>query len=297
MRSLPSDRDNLALQAERFARPSPASEIACTGYSRNRRLPFRVEPMYVDPRDQCVRRVRGGLAAGFRRRRHRRSSVPQRGRLGRPRLPWQALPIPGRAGRCRRRSTCRGISTPTRPTIRCFRVRLRCLDYAHPQACRFLAGGSGQANSRSPMSVPTCRRDMPAAPWTLSRWSPTAHRSRPTPSALAATPDGALKIARIDHKAQEDTIAATWKGPGSLAITGAPVGRHVAPDQRRHEPYASICGSAACPVAPVQLVMGCGAACQGTVDVTQALRAVSGKSWTSLAVTAQLLQGPRRRAA
>jgi beta-glucosidase len=38
------------------------------------------------------------------------------------------------------------------------------------------------------------------------------------------------------------------------------------------------------PSGPVMLTMGCGAGCQGGVDVTQSLRALSGKGWTSLPV-------------
>ncbi len=154
------------------------------------------------------------------------------------------------------------------------------LDYAHPQ-------NVGPLPEAPAAEVAVSNTDTyllaghAAAPWSLSLVDAKGV-STPADSASAATPDGALKLARIDHKTQEDTVVATWKSPASLAMTGAPVdlSRHANGDMSLKFDLRL----ANAPSGPVMLTMGCGAGCQGGVDVTQSLRALSGKGWTSLPV-------------
>ena len=154
------------------------------------------------------------------------------------------------------------------------------LDYAHPQNVGPLP--EVPAGELAVTNVDTyLQAGHAAAPWSLSLVG-TDGVSIPADSALAATQDGALRIAHIDHKTQEDTIAAKWKGTASLAISGAAVdlSRQTNGDMSLRLDLRV----GAAPGGPVHLAMDCGPACRGTVDLTQALRAVSGKGWTSLAV-------------
>jgi beta-glucosidase len=154
------------------------------------------------------------------------------------------------------------------------------LDYAHPQAVGPLP--EVPAGELAVTNVDTyLQAGHPAAPWSLSLVTADGTPS-PADSAVAATPDGALKITHIDHKAQEDTVVAKWKGAASLAISGGAVdlSRQTNGDMALRLDLRA----ASAPTGPVLLAMGCGPACQGTVDVTQELRAIGGKGWTSVAV-------------
>jgi beta-glucosidase len=154
------------------------------------------------------------------------------------------------------------------------------LDYAHPQ-------NVGPLPEAPPGEVAVANVDTyllagrAAAPWSLSLIGADG-TSTPGDNSPAATADGALKIARIDRRTQEDTVAARWSGPASLAISGAPVdlSRQANGDMSLRLDLRM----ASAPGGPVLLAMGCGASCRGAVDVTQALRDISGKGWTSLAV-------------
>jgi beta-glucosidase len=154
------------------------------------------------------------------------------------------------------------------------------LDYAHPQ-------NVGPLPEAPPGEVAVANVDTyllaghAAAPWSLSLIGADG-TSTPGDSSPAATSDGALRIARVDHRTQEDTVAAKWSGAASLGISGAPVDLSRQANGDMSLRLDLRIGSA--PAGPVLLAMGCGAACRGTVDLTQSLRDASGKGWTSLAV-------------
>jgi beta-glucosidase len=154
------------------------------------------------------------------------------------------------------------------------------LDYAHPQAVGPLpevpAGEIAAANADTYLVAGHA-----AAPWSLSLIGGDG-RPVPADTAPAATADGALKVARIDHVTQEDTLSARWKAAASLSIAGAPVdlSRAAGGDVS----LSVALRVTAAPAGPVLLAMGCGVACQGALDVTQLLRAARGKGWTTLAV-------------
>ncbi len=98
--------------------------------------------------------------------------------------------------------------------------------------------------------------------------------------APATTKGGALSVVRVDHKTQEDTLVATWSGSGraSLAIAGG------APIDLTRQSNGDMSLRLDLRIDKVPAGRAILAMERGAVDLTAALRAVSGAGWTSVAV-------------
>lgn len=109
--------------------------------------------------------------------------------------------------------------------------------------------------------------------WTAALATPNASLGVDGP--VAATPDGSLRLSRIDRQRQEDSLLLAWtgKGPAAFKLTGGPVDwqRQANGDVALQVSYRISGGTA-----PVLVGLGCGTACgasfvlpAGTADAWQ----------------------------
>lgn len=110
------------------------------------------------------------------------------------------------------------------------------------------------------------------------------------PWLLAPVATSALRVAHADRAKQEDVLVASWNGRGraSLAVTGAPI--NLARQTNGDMALVLEVKVDKAPGGPVNLSMGCGDQCRGSVDLTAALTAAAGSGWTSVAVRLSCLR-------
>lgn len=88
---------------------------------------------------------------------------------------------------------------------------------------------------------------------------------------------GALSVKAADYQAQEDIIEATWQDSAALAIHGSPINlvRQSTADMALQIRYNVISSGQSVS----QLLMNCGKACDGNIDITARLKAKQGQGW------------------
>lgn len=105
----------------------------------------------------------------------------------------------------------------------------------------------------------------------------------------AASADGALRVAAVDHLAQEDARRFVWRGPAAVALSSA------APVDIQRETNGDVLLVLSlrveqAPAGDVRLGMRCGEGCDGTVDVAAALTEAAGHGgWERLGVPLKCL--------
>jgi len=110
-------------------------------------------------------------------------------------------------------------------------------------------------------------------------------------NAVGASRNGVLKVAAVDHAAQEDARLATWSGAGqaTLALQGStPIDL-----QREANGQVSIAFNYrvdAAPSGPVDLVIECGAQCSGKFPIGDYLNKAPAGEWQQMKILLQCFQ-------
>ncbi|MDX1642769.1 MAG: putative glycoside hydrolase, partial [Thermoanaerobaculia bacterium] len=124
----------------------------------------------------------------------------------------------------------------------------------------------------------------PLVPWRL--FVGDAEESRVAAEAPSTeTPTGSLVVRSVDRAQQEDARRATWSGdgPGRVYLWSAE-GVDLRREANGEMALAFDVRIEQAPSEPVQLEMGCGSECGGTVEIGPMLEALPAESWETVAV-------------
>jgi beta-glucosidase len=164
------------------------------------------------------------------------------------------------------------------------------LTYAEPAEVAALPEERGVA---APPPGPSVYFDGgPVAPWRLFLGSPANWRVAATTARTTTQGSEDLVIENVDRRVQEDARSARWAGTGMAFLTlsarpGIDIGSQakegyaLAFDVRVDEP----------PTDAVNLFMGCGMPCRGSVDLKETLAGLPPGEWQTLRVPLSCLAG------